>query len=146
MLEKLQVLLGPEALSQYQDYTKHLLGNITAEQFKDQLIGEKEEKETKARQVGQIMLEATQQVLASAGLPADYQIVPTLNFRNIASETEAEKNLKLIDDVYARAIAKAGSFLSPEEIEKFGEFRKSVNSGNRVALTMNRKMMSPEAK
>lgn len=146
MLEKIQELLGPEALPQYQEYTRHLLSNITAEQFKGQLIGEKEEKETKAKQVAQTMWEEMQQVLTSAGLPADYQIVPTLNFRNIASETEAEKNLKLVDDVYERAIAKAGSFLSPEEIEKFGEFRKSVISGNRAALAMNRTMMAPSGK
>ena len=146
LLEKIQALLGPEALPQYQEYTKRLLSNITAEQFKNNLTGEKTEQETKARQLYDMMLEETRQTLANAGLPADYQVVPTLNFRNIASETEAEKNLKLIDNVYERTIAKAGSFLSPEEIEKLGEFRKSVNSGNRMALTLNRKMMAPEAK
>lgn len=146
LLEKIQTLLGPEALPQYQEYTKRLLSNITAEQFKGQLTGEKSEQETKARQLYAIMLEETRQTLANAGLPADYQVVPTLNFRNIASETEAEKNLKLIDGVYERTIAKAGSFLSPEEIEKLGEFRKAVSSGNRMALTMNRKMMAPGGK
>ena len=146
LLEKIQALLGPEALPQYQEYTKRLLSNITAEQFKDQLMGEKAEQETKARQLYDMMLEETRQTLANAGLPADYQVVPTLNFRNIASETEAEKNLKLIDNVYENTIAKAGSFLSPEELEKLGEFRKAVSSGNRMALAMNRKMMAPESK
>ncbi len=146
LLEKIQALLGPEALPQYQEYTRQLLSGITAEQFKEKLTGEKAEQETKARQLYAVMLAETQQTLANAGLPADYQIVPTLNFRNIASETEAEKNLKLIDGVYERAIAKVGSFLSPEEISKLEEFRKSVSSGNRMALTMNRKMMAPEAK
>jgi len=146
LLEKVQALLGPEALPQYQEYTRQLLSGITAEQFKGELTGEKAEQEAKKQQLYNVMREETQQMLASAGLPADYQVVPTLNFRNIASETEAEKNLKLIDNVYERAIARAGSFLSPQEIEKLGEFRKSVNSGNRMALTMNRKMMAPEVK
>lgn len=146
LLEKVQAMFGQDGLAQYQEYTRQLLSGITAEQFKGKLTGEKEEQEAKSRQLYGVMQEQTQQILASAGLPADFQVVPMLNFRNIASETEAEKNLKLIDDVYGRTIAKVGSFLSPEEIEKFGEFRKSVISGNRMTLTMNRKMMAPESK
>ena len=52
------------------------------------------------------MREEAQAALASAGLPADYQTVPMLNFRNIASEQEGEKSLKLLDDIYpARRLA-----------------------------------------
>lgn len=146
LLEKVQAMFGQDGLAQYQDYTRQLLGGITALQFKDNLTGEKGEQEAKSRRLYDVMKEETQQTLADAGLPADYQIVPTLNFRNIASETEAEKNLKLVDSVYERAIAKLGSTLSPEEIAKLGEFRKSVTSGNRMILTMNRKMMAPGGK
>lgn len=144
--EKVQELLGPEGLSQYQEYTKRIGANITAEQFKDMLSGEKADKDSKARQLYDVIVKETEQTLSNAGLPADFQVVPSLNFRNIASESEAEKNLKLLDDVYGRAIAKAGGFLSPEDIAKFEEFRGKVVSNNRMALTLNRKMMAPAGK
>ena len=146
MLEKIQALLGPDSLAQYQEYTRRLGSNITAEQFKGMLTGDKAEQEAKARQLYQVMLEETQQTLANAGLPADFQMVPMLNFRNIASEAEGEKNLKLIDDIFERVAAKSGAFLTPEDVGKFGEFRKSAINANRMSLTMNRKMMSPRSK
>jgi hypothetical protein len=146
MLEKIQTLLGPEALAQYQEYTKRLASNITAEQFKGLLSGEKAEQEAKARQLYDLMLAETQQILADAGLPADYQTLPILNFRNIASETEAERNLKLLDSVYERAAAKSGAFLSPEEVTQLEEFRVKAVSQQRMALTMNRTMMAPGGK
>ena len=37
--EKLKEVLGPEALSQYQDYTRNLAGYLTAEQFKEKMTG-----------------------------------------------------------------------------------------------------------
>jgi hypothetical protein len=92
------------------------------------------------------MLAETQRELASAGLPPDYQTVPTLNFRNIASEQEGERNLKLLDSIYGRVAAQAGSFLSEQEIASFGEFREKAISGNRMALTLNRKLMAPAPK
>jgi RNA polymerase sigma factor (sigma-70 family) len=146
MLEKISELLGPEALAQYQEYTKRLASNITAEQFKGMLTGEKAEQETKSRQLYDMMLEETQQILAGAGLPADYQTLPMLNFRNIASETEAEKNLKLMDSVYERVIVRADSFLSPEEVGKLEEFRSKAISAQRMALSLNRTMMAPSSK
>jgi RNA polymerase sigma factor (sigma-70 family) len=146
LLEKIQTLLGPEALEQYQEYTRRLASNITAEQFKGMLSGEKAEQEAKARQLYELMLAETQQALASAGLPANYQTLPVLNFRNIASESESEKNLQLMDGVYERALAKAGSFLTPEDVAKFGEFRAKAINSQRAALKMNRTMMSPSAK
>lgn len=92
------------------------------------------------------MQEETQATLASAGLSADFQTVPTLNFRNIASETEAEKNLKLLDAIYARVLTRTSSFLSADEIVKFGEFRSVAINNNRAGLLINRKMMAPGGK
>ena len=78
-----------------------------------------------------------------AGLPADYQAVPMLNFANIASEQKAEQSIKLMDAIYQRAAAGAGSFLSPEELGKFQEFRTTAINNSRGALNMNRAMMAP---
>ena len=91
----------------------------------------------------QLMQEETQKVLAAAGLASDYQTLPILNFRNIASAEEAEKSLKVLENIYERAAARAGSFLSAEELAKFTEFRTAAISVQRAALMMNRKMMSP---
>lgn len=146
MLEKIQTLLGPEAVAQYQEYTKRMASNITAEQFKSSLSGEKTEQEAKARQLYDVMLEETRRVLADAGLPENYQTLPILNFRNIASESEAEKNLQLMNSVYDKAVARAGSFLSPEEVAKLVEFQAKAITNQRMALKMNRTMMSPGGK
>ena len=146
LLEKVQALLGSEGLSDYQEYTRRLASNITAEQFKGMLTGGTVEQEAKARQLYEVMLQQTQESLAKAGLPADYQTLPILNFRNIASEAEAEKNLNLLDSVYANVIAHSGTFLSPQEIGKLGEFRTNAVGAQRMALTMNRRMMAPGSK
>lgn len=143
--EKVKELLGPEAYTQYLDYTKNLAALVTAEQFKGMMTGEKEEKDAKAKQLYQLLQVETEQTLASMGLPPDYQTVPSLNFRNFASETEAEKNLKLLGDIYERAAARADSILSPQEIVKFGEFRELALNNNRMALAVNRKLMAPAA-
>jgi hypothetical protein len=50
--------------------------------------------------------EEVQAALASAGLPADYQTVPILNFRNIASEQEGDKSLKRARDKFLRLSGK----------------------------------------
>ena len=83
---------------------------------------------------------------ASAGLGSDYQTLPLLNFRNIASEAEAEKSLKLLENIYERVGARAGSFLSAEELAKFAEFREAAITGSRASLLVNRKMMAPGPK
>jgi hypothetical protein len=145
LAEKVKALLGPEAFAQYQDYTRNLASHLTAEQFKGMMTGEKEAKDEKSRLLYQLLLEETQRELASAGLPPDYQTVPTLNFRNIASEQEAERNLLLLDSIYGRVTARAGSFLSQQEVEKFVEFRAKAINGNRMALALNRKLMAPAA-
>ena len=143
LADKVQALLGPENFAQFQEYTRNLGSYLTAEQFKGQLAGSDAAKEAKSKQLYQIMQEETRAALASAGLNADFQTVPVLNFRNIVSETEAEKNLKLFDGIYARALARTSSFLSAEEIAKFGEFRTAASNNSRAGLLVNRKMMAP---
>jgi len=146
LLEKVKTMLGPEAFAQYQEYTRNLTSYLTSEQFKPQMTGDKEAKETKAKQLYEAMQQETQAALAGAGLPDDFQTLPILNFRNIASAEEAEKNLRLMDSVFQGATTRAGGFLSPEEIQKFNEFRTKALENNRAALAMNRKMMAPGGK
>jgi hypothetical protein len=146
LLEKVQSILSPEDFAKYKDYTQNIASHLTGEQFKGMMTGENAEKDEKAKQIFQLMQEETKTVLTSAGLPSDYQTVPTLNFRNIASEAEADKNLKLLDDIYGRVATRVGSFLTPEEVEKFGEFRSKAINANRMALSINRKMMGPGSK
>lgn len=143
--EQMQSLLGPEGMGQYQDYTKNLLSTLTAEQFKGMLTGDDAAKAEKAKQMSQAIQQAVQAALAGAGLPADYQTVPILNFRNIASEQEGDLSLKLLEDIYQQAAATAGSFLSPEELSKFQEFKTTAIKNNRAALSINRSMMEPIA-
>src|SRR5438093_2296044 len=119
--EKVNELLGPEGFSQYQDYTRNLVSYLNAEQFKPQLTGEKEVKEQKSKKLYELMQQETQAALSETGLPADYQTLPILNFRNMASEEQAEKNLKLMESVYDRVATKASGFLSAEEMKQFDE-------------------------
>lgn len=144
--EKVKALLEPEAYEKYLDYTKNLASSISAEQFKSMgMTGSKEEKDAKAKQLYQLLQVESEQMLASLGLPSDFQTVPSLNFRNFASESVAEKNLKLLGDIYERAAARADSILSPQEIVKFREFREMALNNNRMALAVNRKLMAPAA-
>jgi hypothetical protein len=140
--EKLQDVLGQDS-GQYQEYTKNLLSTLTTEQFKGKLSGTDTVKDEKSKQLNQAMKDESLAVLTSAGLPADYQTVPMLNFRNIASEQEGEKSLKLLEDIYQRVAERANAFLSPEELGKFQDFRNLAINNNRSALTLNRTMMAP---
>lgn len=142
--EKVQEMLTPEAFQQYKEYTKNLIGLVSAAQFKDSsMTGEKAEKDAKEKQLSDAVLAETQRTLAEAGLPADYQLVPTMNFRNFASSTEAEKNLKRLEEIFARVTANASSYLSPEEVAKLGAFRTNAIAMNRMSIELNRKMMAP---
>ena len=38
---------------------------------------------------------------------------------------------------------RAATFLSPDDLKKFSEFRTKAISGNRMGLAMNRKLMAP---
>jgi RNA polymerase sigma factor (sigma-70 family) len=140
---QVEELLGPDGLAKYQDYTQNLLGSITAFQFKNMMTGTDAEKEEKANQLRQALLQAQQAALAASGLPADYQTLPILNFRNIASAQDGEQSLKLMADIYQRAAAQAGAFLSPEDLTKFQEFQAKALSNNRSALLANRSLMAP---
>ena len=142
-MEKLKALLGPEQLSQYQDYTKNLASYLTAEQFKGEMGGDKAAKDEKSKQLYEVMQQETRAVLGELGLSEDFQTLPILNFRNIASEQEAERNLKLMERIYEQTAPRVRSFLSPEEMKKFDEFRALAVANSRAALTMNRRMMAP---
>lgn len=144
--EAVKALLGPEAFAQYQEYNRNLASYLTSEQFKAMLSGENDTKESKSKQMYELMQQETQKALAANGLGADFQLVPTLNFRNFASEQEGEKNLQLLDSIYEQVGSGAASFLSPEELQKFAEFRKLAINNNRLGLTVNRKLMAPPSK
>lgn len=141
--ENVRQLMGDEGLQQFQQYSTELLGNITAEQFKGMMSGAGTEKQTKAKQLSQLIQEESKAVLEAAGLPADFQTIPMLNLRNIASEQEGERSLKLLDDIYKRVSARSADFLTPEDLKKFDEFREAGVKNNRAALMLNRTMMAP---
>ena len=143
MMEKLKAMLGPEEFSQYQDYTRNLGSFLTAEQFKGEMSGDKAAKDEKSKQIYEVMQQETRAVLGELGLSEDFQTLPILNFRNIASEQEAERNLKLMERIYEQTAPRVRSFLSPEEMKKFDEFRALAVANSRAALTMNRRMMAP---
>jgi RNA polymerase sigma factor (sigma-70 family) len=141
--QKLQDVLGPDALAKYQEYTKNLIGTVSAEQFKEKLTGDAAVKTEKSKQLSQLILEETSKALTEANLPPDYQVIPMLNFRNIASEKEGERSLTLLDNIYQRAAARCDTFLSAEEIASLQEFRAKAIQNNRGALALNRAIMAP---
>ncbi|HEX7862854.1 MAG TPA: sigma-70 family RNA polymerase sigma factor [Verrucomicrobiae bacterium] len=140
---KVKELLGPEAYAKYKEYNTQMASYLTAEQFESMML-KGDNKKAQARQLFDLLEQERRAVLASRGLPEDYQLVPTLNFRNIASEDEAARNIALLDEVYAQAQARATDFLSPEEVDKFAEFRKLAVKNNQLAMTLNRKLMGPK--
>jgi RNA polymerase sigma factor (sigma-70 family) len=141
--QSIQDLLGADALAQYQDYTKNLLGTLTTMQFADSLTGSDDEKKAKETQLKQSIEREIQSTLANSGLPADFQTVPVLNFVNIASEQQAAQNLQLLQGIYQRVAAGAPSYLSPDEMTKFQAFITKAIANSTTALSMNRTMMSP---
>ncbi|HEY5910017.1 MAG TPA: sigma-70 family RNA polymerase sigma factor [Verrucomicrobiae bacterium] len=145
MQEQVEALLGADGLAQYQDYSRNLVGTLTAQQYKGMMTGTDDEKALKSQQFARVIEEASRAVLAESGLPADYQTVPILNFRNIASEQDGERSLKLLDDIYQRATANAASFLTADDLTKFQEFRKTALNNSRAALSLNRTFMAPIA-
>jgi RNA polymerase sigma factor (sigma-70 family) len=141
--EQVREMLGADGAARYQDYTKNLLSSLTADQFKSMLTGTDAEKADKSKQVGQIMQDSVQAAVAAAGLPADYQPLPILNFGNIASEQEGDRSLQLLQDIYQRASTGLNGVLSPEELTKFQEFQNTAIKNNRQVLSLNRTMMAP---
>lgn len=146
MQAQVAALLGPDGLTQYTDYSKQLLSSLTGLQFEGSLTGEKKAKTEKRQQLSQAVQEELQAALAAAGLPPDYQTMPVLNFRNIASEATGDQSLKLLENTYVRVTERAKGFLTAEELAKFSEFGKKAIENNRSALLMNRKLMAPIAK
>ena len=144
--DKLLALVGPDGLAQYLDYTKNLASTLTAAQFAGSLTGDPATVADKKSQLLQAMQQATQSALAAAGLPADYQTVPMLNFGNIASEEEGAQSLQLLDSIYEQVAASASTFLNADELNKFQEFRTNALKSSQTMLIMNRKLMAPISK
>ena len=140
---KVQALLGQEGAAQYQEYSKNLLTSLTVQQFEGSLTGDKEAKAGKKQQLMAAMQEETKAGLSGAGLSADFQVLPMLNFRNIASEEQEAVSMKVMDGIYARVATRAAGFLEEGELKKFQEFRAKAQENNRMMLIMNRKMMAP---
>ena len=143
---KLQALLGDDALTQYQDYTKNLGSTLTVAQFVDSLTGDPATVADKKNQLLQAMQQATQSALAAAGLPADYQTVPMLNFANVASDEKGVQSLQLLDSIYGQVAASASTFLNADELNKFQEFRTNAINDSKAQLLINRKLMAPFSK
>ncbi len=141
--EKVGALLGPDGLAAYQDYTKNLASTLTAEQFKDSMTGSADDKTGKVAQLSQLMEQEVASALSNANLPSDYQVVPILNFANIASEQAQNQNLTLLSNIYQNVSAKAGSFLSADELTKFQTFTTTAIKNNGSALMLNRTLMAP---
>jgi hypothetical protein len=144
--DQIQTLLGSDGLAQYQSYTKTLLGSLTTAQFGPMLTGSNAEKAQKSKDLFKAVQEETTAALTGAGLTADHQVVPILNFRNIASEQTAEQSLRLLDDIYQQVAARSGAFLSADELTSFQKFRGSAITNSRAALALNRTMMAPISK
>jgi RNA polymerase sigma factor (sigma-70 family) len=141
--QSIKDLLGADGVAQYQDYTKNLLGSLTAQQFQGSLTGTDAEKKAKAEQLRQAIEQETQSALASAGLPANFQTIPMLNFVNIASEQQADVNVKLLQGIYQRVTSGASGYLTPDEITKLQAFVSKAIANNLAALNMNRVIMAP---
>ncbi len=140
--QQVSELLGPEQMAAFHDYTQNLAAGITAYQFKEKLSGTDTEKTDKSKQLEKIMLEEQKAVLAAASLPADFQVLPILNFNNFVSQAEEDSSLKVLNDIYQNVIARS-TFLSPEELKEFKEFTSTAIKNNHAVLSMNRTMMAP---
>jgi hypothetical protein len=141
--EKVRTALGDEDYAKYREYTHNLLGNMTADQFKEGAPKDKPLSDEHANQLRQVLVEETQAAILRAGLDPEYQTVPVLNFRNFASEQMMNRSLELVDEIYANASTRAADFLSPDDLTRLGQFRANVVKIHRAAITMNRQMMSP---
>jgi hypothetical protein len=140
---KVQALLGDDALTQYQDYTKNLSSTLFIDSFAPSLTGDPATVADKKSQLLQAMQEATQSTLAAAGLPANYQTLVTANLCNYVSEDEAAYNLQLKDNILAQTAAKASAFLSADELNKFQEFRTNAIKNAQNFILMERKLLAP---
>lgn len=136
-------LLGDDAVTKYKDYNQNLASTLSSDQFESMLTGDTSEKAQKKAQIQEIMQEETVAAVQNAGLPSDYQVVPMLNFANIASPEEGEQSLAMLDGIYSNVEARSSSFLTPGEMASFQSFRTNAISNSRAALSVNRTMMAP---
>jgi len=141
--QQVQALLGADGLAQFNDYNKNLAATLTADQFKSMMTGTDAERDAKTQQLTQAMESDMSTALANANLPANYQVVPILNFANIASQDQADQSLTLLQNIYQALQTQAASFLSPEEQSKLQEFTGQAVGNNRNALSLNRTLMAP---
>jgi RNA polymerase sigma factor (sigma-70 family) len=141
--QNVQELVGADGLAKFEDYNKHLLSNLTVDQFKDSFTGSEDEKKAKADQLRQAIQQASQTAVASAGLPADFQTIPMLNFANIASEEQGNQSVKLLQNIFQQVAGGAGDYLSADEIKKFQTFYNKAIANNSAALNINRVVMAP---
>jgi hypothetical protein len=138
-------LIGADGVAEYQNYTQNLLSTLTAAQFAGSLSGDSATVAEKKTELQQAMQQAAQAALTTAGLPANYQTIPMLNFANIASPDEGDQSLQLMDSIYAQAATQASSFLSADELGKFQQFRTNALTSTQSQLLMNRNLMAPIA-
>jgi len=143
LLNQLGSELGEDGRQQYQEYTRNLASSLTLAQFSGFLTGSKGEIQDKKNQLYQTLQAAAANVRQSAGLSAEYQLVPMLNFRNIASETTGNQSLELLDNIYQQVAANSQSYLTVDELASLQTFRTNAVNVSRLSLTMNRKMMAP---
>jgi len=139
----LRELLGDAGQAEYHAYNRDMLNSMTAKQFTTLLTGDSRSKQAKANHLLELLRAESQQILVQNGLSPDFQLMPTMNFRNFVSEEEFERNLKLLDDLYNNVGTRA-SFLSREELLKWEKFREQSLNGNRSFIAMNRRLMQPQ--
>ncbi|EEF59715.1 RNA polymerase sigma factor [Pedosphaera parvula] len=140
---KVQALLGDDALTQFQDYTKNISSTLFVNSFASSLTGDPAMVADKKSRLLQAMQDATQSALAAAGLPANYQTMVAANPGNFASEDEAAYNIQLKDNIFAQTAARASAFLSPDELNKFQEMRADAIKNTQNYVLMERKLLSP---
>jgi len=140
---KVQALLGDDALAQFQDYTKNLSSTMFVNAFAANLTGDADTVANKKSQLLQAMQNATQSALTAAGLPANYQTLVAGNPANLVSEDEADYNLQLKDNIFAKTAESASAFLSADELSKFQEMRADAIKNTRNYIIMERNLLSP---
>jgi RNA polymerase sigma factor (sigma-70 family) len=143
--QKVGELIGQEGLARYQEFTRNLFGVLTVEEFQNQMAGSDEAKGEKGKQLSQAFNEAAQAVLVEAGLPPDYPTVTDMNLRIVACEDEYQRLLKMVGDIFERTAARAGSFLSPEDLGKLAGFKTTLLDHAKSQTALKRLVMAPIA-
>jgi hypothetical protein len=142
-VDKVRGLLGDDAAAKYQDYTKNVGTTLMVAQYSSYLTGDKDAVKAKKDELTAAFQTQIASALQSAGLPTDYQVVPMLNFRNIASATEGDQSLALLDGIISKVADQMSQTLSPEELAGLQTYRTNAVQLSRTQLMMNRQMMQP---